>query len=361
MNNYFKNVLFAGPHYSQRGGMASVLEVYSVSIHPFNFISTYYNKNAVYNVFYFANAICKFLGKLISDRDIKIIHLHSASRGSFLRKSIFILIAKIFRKKTVLHIHGGEFKIFYHNSGRWNFLIRYVLNKTDEVLCLSEEWKTYFDSITKTKKAIVLNNPVRLPDHVKKKVAGKPINVLFLNHVTKNKGLFDVVEFFSTHKKDLQGHFKLIIAGAGETDKLQQLIAGSKLEAIIEYKGWVSGKAKDELIQDCDVFILTSYNEGLPMSILESMAFGKPVIATNVGGIPRIVRPGENGWLTNPADIAALANIFNEMKANPAILAAYGEKSQQIVQDYSPEKVNEKLNEIYAGLLDKPILTNPIL
>ncbi len=361
MNNYFKNVLFVGPHYRQRGGMASVLEVYSKAIPYFNFISTYDNKNAVYNIFYFLTALFKFTGKLISNRNIKIIHLHSASRGSFLRKSIFILIAKIFSKKTILHIHGGEFKIFYQNSGRMRFLIRYILNTADEVLCLSDEWKSYFDLITNTTKSIVLNNPVVLPVSIKKTVPGKPVKVLYLNHITQKKGLFDVVEYFRLHQKELAGNFKLTIAGAGDTDQLLQIINKGNLNSIIEYKGWIAGKAKDELIQDCDVFILTSYNEGLPMSILESMSFGKPVIAGNVGGIPRIVRPGENGWLTAPGDIEALATVFNEIENYPGILTKYGERSLQIVQDYSPEKVNEKLDEIYTGLLNTTRLANPIL
>lgn len=361
MKSHFKNVLFIGPHYNQRGGIASVLNVYSKSIPHFNFIPTYNKKNTVYNFFYFVVAVFKFLGKMIGNRNIKIVHLHAASHGSFLRKSILVIIARIFGKKTVLHIHSGGFKMFY-NESKLQFIIRYILNITDELVCLSDEWKDYFDSITKKNKSIVVNNPVVLPlTLINKPVEyNKPVSVLFLNHIKTDKGLFDLVDFFKENKVWLKNSFKLNIAGAGELEKLEKMIDENELHEMIEYKGWVSGKEKDDLIQQNDVFILTSYYEGLPMSILESMALGKPIIATNVGGIPRIVKPHENGWLVKPGNLNELAVVFKEIKACPAILENYGKKSLQIVQDYSPEKVNDKLNEVYDSLLKSSRTTKKI-
>jgi glycosyltransferase involved in cell wall biosynthesis len=143
------------------------------------------------------------------------------------------------------------------------------------------------------------------------------------------------------------------VAGAGELERMQKIIKDNQLEDLIEYKGWVSGKEKEDLLKENHVFILTSHFEGLPMSILESMAMGKAIIASNVGGIPRIVKPNENGWLTHPGDLDELAVVFKEIIANPGILENYGNKSLQIVQDYSPEKVNNKLNSIYTDLLTK--------
>ena len=76
-----------------------------------------------------------------------------------------------------------------------------------------------------------------------------------------------------------------------------------------------------------------------------------------MGGIPRIVSPNENGWLTAPGDKAALVNIFTEIKNNIPVLENYGKRSFEIVQDYSPEKVNEKLSMIYEDLLSSQILS----
>lgn len=350
-SDYFNNVLFVGPEHSQRGGIASVLEVYSRSIPQFKFISTYHNKNFLYNQVYFAKAYLKLIGSLITDRQLKIVHLHAASKGSFYRKSIFLLTAKLFGKKTVLHIHSGGFKDFYNSNKLLKAFIGFILNSTDEVVCLSEEWREYFNSITRKQNSIVINNPVILPGKVAVKAVARPYKILFLNHIKTTKGIFDLVQFFNRHKNWMRGYFELAIAGDGDVPELKDYLEANELNDFIDYKGWVSGNDKDELIQQSDVFILPSYFEGLPMSILESMAFGKPIIATNVGGIPSVVKPGENGWLINPKDLDGLEAAFLDIKKTPEILDRFGKGSLRIVQDFSPEKVNDQLCEMYAELL----------
>lgn len=351
MKENFKNVLFIGPHYGLRGGMASVLKVYAQTIQPFNFSPTYFYKNPAAGLLYFFGAFAKIFWKLLTSPSIKIVHIHTASRGSFFRKSAIVLLAKLFRKKTVLHIHGGEFKLFFNNAGFLKSYIKYILNTVDEVICLSDEWKIYFDSLTDKKKSIVLNNPVIIPAETTDKKISLPVKVLFLNHINTAKGIFDVISFFNENKEWLKDSFQLTIAGAGDSEQLQQLLVTNKLNDIIEYKGWVEGKEKETLIKNSDVFILTSYNEGLPVSILEAMAYKKAIISTNVGGIPRIVRPNENGWLISPGDKPALVTIFKEIKNNILILETYGLRSYEISKDYSPENVNKKLGRIYEGVL----------
>lgn len=358
MKDNFKHVLFIGPHYNLRGGMASVLKVYSQTIQPFNFIAGYYYTSSMASLLYFMGALTKLFWVLLTNRAIKIVHLQSASRGSFFRKSIMILLSQLFGKKTVLHIHGGEFKIFYNNAGFLKGYIRYILNNVDEVICLSDEWKQYFDSLTTKKNAIVLNNPVIFPAETAQKKVTHPVTVLYLNHINKAKGIFDVLEFIKANKVWLQDSFRFVIAGAGESQQLEEFISVNDLKGLIEYKGWVEGEAKVSLVKNCDVFILTSYNEGLPMSILEAMVYKKAIIASNVGGIPRIVRPGENGWLITPGDQKALTSVFKEIQNNFNVLDIYGNRSFEIAKDYSPTRVNEELGKIYEWLLAEKKATN---
>lgn len=351
MRNYFKNVLFVGPHYSLRGGMASVLKVYSQTIEPFNFLAGYYYTNPVTSVFYFLGGLIKLFWILLTKRDIKIVHIQTASRGSFFRKSIMVLLSKLFGKKAILHIHGGEFKLFYNGAGFLKRYIKYILNIVDEVIVLSDEWKEYFDSLTNKKKSIVLNNPVIFPQETAQKKAASPVSVLYLNHITTAKGIYDILDCINENKEWLNNSFKFVIAGAGESQKLEQFIATNNLQHMIEYKGWVEGKEKETLVQDCDVFILTSYNEGLPMSILEAMVYKKAIISTTVGGIPRIVKPNDNGWLISPGDRTALAGVFTEIKNDIHILNKYGARSFEIAKNYSPQEVKDKLGRIYEELL----------
>ncbi len=353
MKDYCKHVLFVGPHYSLRGGMASVLAVYRGSMRDFNFLPTYYKKNPLLSILYFTGAVLKFTWMAIFNRQIRIVHIHAACRGSFIRKSIMVLLAKALGKKTILHLYGGEFKVYYETAGFLKPYILYTLNAADELIVLSEEWKTYFDSITRKKQSVIVNNPVQMPAQVFENKVELPIPVLYLNHVTVKKGIFNLVEVFKKNKEIFKGVFTLNIAGAGaDLERLQAEINEHQLQDLVVYKGWVSGEAKDSLISDCNLFVLPSYYEGLPMSILESMAFGKPVISTNVGGIPQVVKPGVNGWLAEPGDTAALENIFLQVKADPEVLYRYGSNSLRLVQDYSVTSVIAKLNGLYGQMLE---------
>lgn len=349
MNRQFSNVIFAGPHYQLRGGMASVLKVYAQTIDTFLFLPTYKYTNPIAAQFYFAGACLKLFWWLLTKPSVKIVHIHTASRGSFFRKSILVLIAKLFRKKAILHIHAGEFKIFYQQSGFKKYIL-YILRITDELICLSGEWKEYFEKLT-GKNCVVLNNPVIMPPAVATKGPVRPLHVLFLNHINKHKGLFDLTNYIRDNQNWLRGNFTFVIAGAGETVQLEKFIADNQLQDIIDFKGWVEGSTKQQLINDCDIFILPSYNEGLPVSILEAMASKKAIIATSVGGIPRIVKPGINGWLMKPADTSMLDLIFKEIAADMDVTVTYGQASFEIAQDYSPEKVKDELSGIYNALI----------
>ena len=92
----------------------------------------------------------------------------------------------------------------------------------------------------------------------------------------------------------------------GETERLLTYLADHKLETLVQFEGWVSGEKKHELLSSSDVYILPSYHEGLPISILEAMNYQLPVIATPVGGTAEAVQEGINGFLVTPGDKDAL-------------------------------------------------------
>ena len=164
MNNSYK-VLIVGPNFkNHRGGIGAVLEVYSKYINNLKFIPTYKNTNFFINLLYFIKSLWLILVKLLADRNIEIVHIHSASRGSFYRKSIILLIVKLFGKKIIFHVHGAEFQVFYSNS-KFKFLIRYLLSLCDLLICLSGKWKNFFQ-LHFNSPVLILNNVVDfIPDN----------------------------------------------------------------------------------------------------------------------------------------------------------------------------------------------------
>ena len=111
------------------------------------------------------------------------------------------------------------------------------------------------------------------------------------------------------------------------------------------FEGWVSGEKKTRLLNWADVYILPSFNEGLPISILEAMSYGCPVISTPVGGIPEVVR--DNGTLVTPGDSEEIFRAIAKYVDNPEIIQTEGKESVTNVAPYLAENVMKELKELY--------------
>jgi glycosyltransferase involved in cell wall biosynthesis len=344
-----KNVLFIGPDYKEhRGGIGAVLDIYSANIRPFKFIPTYNNKSSFSRFILYTKAIFRLSWMLITDRDIKFVHVHTASRGSFIRKSIILLIARVFGKKAILHVHSAMFHTFYDHAGILRPYIRFVLRRADVVITLSQKWNEYFRATFRIKRLFILNNVIERPLHIRVPQPGNgPVKLLFLGFIGDRKGIFDLLKVLRMNSDIFSGQFTLTIGGNGETERLKEAIRSNHLEKQVKFVGWIVGDQKKQLLDECDIYILPSYNEGLPISILEAMAHGKPVISTTVGGIPELVRPGYNGWLFDPGNLNELKSILSEVSGHKELLEEYGRHSYQLTENYAPEAVMRSLNDLY--------------
>lgn len=350
MDATFNNVLYIGP-FNEFGGMGSVLNMYKKNMQNIKYISTNPKNENSSKVFSFINVLVTLTCKFLLDRDIKIIHIHSAANASFVRKSMIGLFSKFCGKKTVFHIHSGSFEHFYANSGVFRPVIQFILKKMDCVICLSDQWFEFYTKKLGLEKVIVLGNPVEVQERLPKQYNSGILNMLFLGMICDNKGIFDLIEYLRTNKYFLANLIQLKIGGNKDTEKLLELLSDPILASNIQFCGWVKADYKHKLLSECDVLILPSYFEGLPVSILEAMAYSKPIIATNVGGIPSIVKDGFNGWLFTPGSFKELDFVFDQIFHNPSTLTNYGNNSFQMVSCFSPEIIHYHLSDIYAQLI----------
>ena len=345
-------VLFIAPM-NAKGGIGAVLNLYAQQFDSFDVLYTYPESKTVSRLPFYLNSLYKLIYKLRSDQAIDIVHIHTASNGSFYRKSIVLLIAKLFAKKTVMHIHGGGFKEFYYNSRFKNILIKPILNTADQVICLSDIWLEFFSNQLQLKNAVVLPNPIALPSFDAKPIVSNRIELIYFGAVVATKGIFDLVNYLITNRHFKEGKILLHVCGEGELEKLRSIVELHHLEKQIFIHGWISGSKKLELFQKADVFILPSFAEGLPMSILEAMSFGKPIIATKVGGVPSLVHPQYNGWLYTPNKTQDLTRVFDDLFSNPGQLKVFGQNSRQMSLAYDIHTVSQKLQSIYTNVITK--------
>lgn len=348
--NTSKQILTIGCQWKNpKGGIAVVLNSYSRIFPEFNIIVNSNGKNAIANLLQLLYSLVATTLRLIFCRNIRIVHIHTASYNSFKRSVLFISLAKFFKRKVVIHIHGGGFKEYYEKNT--SFVHKNLL-KCDTIIALTEYWKEFFEGLG-FENVIVVPNVVDSPTIQERKCDDGKTHILYLGLITKAKGIFDLIDTIYEHKEELNGKIILHIGGNGETATLQSIINECGLSKIVRFEGWVSGDKKVELLNNTDVFILPSYTEGLPISILEAMSYRLPVISTPVGGIPEVVRDGENGFLIKPGDKDALHNAIVRLANDEELREKMGNISYSKVQPHLPEIVAKELEDIYKHLLKK--------
>jgi glycosyltransferase involved in cell wall biosynthesis len=354
-NDLSSKILTVGPDYrNHRGGVGAVIEVYSHYFERFNFVPSYKVGSDLYKVGVFILGLFKLSHTLFTNREIAIIHIHGASYGSFYRKFFIFTIGKhIFRKKIIYHIHGGGYKKFYDQADFISKrLIKKFLNQSDFVICVSKSWYEYYTENFKFNALGILPNIIDYPNNLKEISKRDCITFLFLGLICEEKGIFDLLNVIVKNKEQYRGRIKLLIGGNGETHRLLDQIEKHQINDIVEFLGWVTKKEKIDVLNKTDVYILPSYHEGLPISILEAMSYSRAIISTNVGGIPEIVRNKENGLIIEPGNLEQLEQSLGYFLDNPEDIKKYGIISEQLVQNYLPDSVMGKLSEIYRSVLN---------
>lgn len=339
----YNHVLYIGPE-DKNGGIGAVLKIYNKYLYNFKLLTTNSSNNLPLKVFKFSITIILYCIILINDKFIKIIHLHSASNGSFTRKIILSIIGKAFNKKIIFHIHGGSFDKFATKSFIYKKIIQFLLKKMNVIICLSESWKSFFETELDLKNIFVLGNPIELKSFGTFFDNSNTLKLLYLGSLNQQKGIFDFIEYLKSNKYFKDKKIILSIGGIGDIASLQKSLENTDHQ--IEYLGWLDDIRKDKALNECDIFILPSYIEGLPVSILEALAYSKPIIATNVGGITSIVKSGINGWIFNPGNFQQLDEVFDEIFKND--FSCYNLNSYVIASQFSTDSIFEKLSKIYS-------------
>jgi len=348
-----KKICMVLPSFSAKGGIASVVSGYRDSEleieYDIHYIETYCDGNRIQKLMKALRAYYMFVKELIVWRP-DIIHIHSSFGASFYRKMPFILLSYCNHKPIINQIHGSEFDELYTNANIWKKkLVNKIFGMCRVFIILSEEWKTKFSTIIPKEKIVIIENYSHYVDNF---VQHKTNNqVLFLGSICSMKGCFDIPKVVKAVCSVIPNSI-FILAGVGEIDKVKGFANDLGISDNIIFPGWVMGAEKDKLLRESDVFFLPSYSEGMPMSILESMGYGMPIISTNIGGIPQIVLQNENGFLYTPGDTEEMAKGLVQLLNNEGEKQSFGRYSLQLVKEkYSLDIHLKKLESVYMSIL----------
>jgi len=349
-------VLMLCPDLRVNGGISSVINLILQAAPPdvnIDYLFTHIEGPLLLRIRVFSQAVGGLIWKLLSQK-VDVVYLHMSQGGSTVRKSILVLIAALFQKPIVMHTHGSRFHQFYANlpfvAQR---LLSWIFRRCARFIVLSDSWKVFY---TKTvglspTSVVVLSNPVKLPPHVPPRSASKQVTFLFLGRIGSRKGAFDLIRAYAAMPADLRDQAHLIVAGDGEVDAARQLVDSLGLTDAISLPGWVGVEQRDQLLASADVFVLPSYNEGLPMSVLEAMGWGLPVITTPVGGIPELITPKQNGLLVTPGDLEQLATAMQFLIQDSSERQALGRRAREHVLPLDIHTYCVSLIDVYYAAL----------
>ncbi|MBD2447499.1 glycosyltransferase family 4 protein [Nostoc sp. FACHB-152] len=349
------NVLMFGASLDQNGGIATVEKLiikYMISDIKIQHVTSHDEGTINHRIKVFSKSVLILIKKLITEK-IDIVHIHLSDGGSVLRKAILTLVSLIFSKPVLMHAHGAEFHVTYAKLPKIaQQALNWVFCRCKGFIVLSNNWQDYYvNNLGLNKKiVIVLPNPTELPEHIPDRRNQAKTKFAFCGRVGQRKGAFDLINAFANLTDDEQRQSQLIIAGDGEIEKAQQLVDELDLKEKVTFLGWINSQQRDDLLSKADVFVLPSYNEGLPMAILEAMGWGLPVIATPVGGIPELVITNQNGLLVSPGNIQQLADAMKLVINNEFLRISLGKVARENVEKFDIKNYCQILANIYSSL-----------
>lgn len=347
-------VVMLGPALSDQGGMASVVHVYldawDASRYDLRYIGTYNSNAAQWTKYLMAlKALLRFAYLLLFWRP-DIVHIHFSAGFSFYRKSLFALLCRFSRARLLLHSHAPNFDVFFEKRSRRNqrFILS-ILRRADCLLVVSDQWRTRFEAYGLQVPIVTIYNPVARPAQLARTRRDKPL-VLMLGRLGKRKGTYDILKAIPlVEASGVTADYWL--GGDGEVEQVQQIVSANEWGQHVRLLGWVRDQAKHDALSQADLLLLPSYHEGLPVAVLEAMAYGLPVISTPVGGIPEAVDDGETGFLVPPGDVAALAEKIRLLLTDPELRARMSRMAQQrMMEKFEVTAIMQQLYALYDRL-----------
>lgn len=346
--------LMVGTDAAGRGGVASVINVLGeagfLRDHDIKYVVSHSDGGAGSKLVLACTSFLTILGICAFSRP-KVVHAHSASRASFYRKSLFLAVARVFKCKTIFHLHGAEFQQFARDESgpllRW--WIRRTLRNSTKVIALSDSWAKFLRQYAEGADVLVVANSVKLTALPLPSVEEHG-RILFLGRVSARKGVFELLQAVSLLKGEIP-RIKLVLGGDGDLTAVQAAARDLDVEDCVEFLGWVGPDQKAKELARASIFTLPSHDEGLPMAMLEAMSAGKAIVVTPVGGIPEAVKDGVNGLLVPPKDAVALAAALKSLLENQVLRSTLATNARKTIEErFSTQVVIAKLSSLYSEL-----------
>ena len=270
----------------------------------------------------------------------------------FYRDALITSIIKRFCRRIVFHLHKKGIEEMAAGSRHKKWLLRKTFTGVTAI-CLSEKLTADIRTIYKPEPFVLPNGIEIVNNHITQRDNAAP-RILYLSNLVINKG----IEVFLQSLVDLHNQgcrFQARVVGAPvdySIELAKAFCAAGGIAHLVEVVGPKFGPDKFKELEMADIFVLPSFNECVPLSILEAMQFGLPVVATRVGGIPDILQHGVNGLLVPPGSVRELSAKLKQLLLDKTARIQMGYNARErFMQKYTLTKFYEGLTGIFEQVL----------
>ena len=282
----------------------------------------------------------------------RIVHIQGAVRGSLYRKSLCVFLARALRRPVLLQIHAGpgDIEDFVARIGpRRRAAFAAAMRRATRTVAVSSESARAVERCFGVSSVGVLPNPAPpVPGGGGDVGATGGATVLYLGgFADPAKGGAVLVEALGSLAPERPGD-RFALYGPGEPPPA--LLELAARQENVEWGGWLDAEAKAEAFGAAAVFVLPSISEGLPMALLEAMAWGRAILATAMGGVLDLVSDDQDGLLVPPGDAAALSAALSRLLDGPALRRRLAAAAERRSAGFSEEAIWGQLDRIYQEL-----------
>jgi len=289
--------------------------------------------------------------------DVQIVYISIGQTYlGILKNALPMLLAKLFRQKLIIHLHGNVLESNYTKATSFQKRIfRFFLKLPNKAIVLSSHLKHNLLPFLKEEDILVLPNfaedaIIATKDEIEHKDYSQ-IKLLFLSNLMTEKGIFELLQ--ALHLLQNKGIF-ISTELYGAIDKKIEIELRTAINSLgkhVTYKGIATKDKKKYALIHNNTFVLPSYNEGMPLAILEAMATGNLIIATRLPGLKDILTNGENSFLVKKKNAPEIAEILENINRNPEVYTDFYKKNyNQILENFTEKKFSERLFKIISEL-----------
>jgi glycosyltransferase involved in cell wall biosynthesis len=283
--------------------------------------------------------------------DFDVAHLHVSHGLSLIRKTC-VALAIGTRRPIVVQLHSGTLLVPGARS-KWEVVVwDFLTRRADAVLCLNHEVELrvlarLVDKCHPVKTAVVANS-VAIPPNIEVSERNCPTTLLFLGRLGTGKGVDTLLEAFALLESPIT---TLMFCGDGDIQLWASEAERLGIRSSVEFTGWVGPSQRWSYLKSATALILPSRAEGLPMSVIEALGVGVPVIVTPVGGIPDYLVDERDALIIPIDDPGALADSMRRLISDPELAAGLSRRGlSTYAQHFDPAILMDHLSDVYAAL-----------